>query len=80
MARNPFWPGWYTFFSPIRKSWSHIYLGDGVKARQQFIPNKLSDFLKEPKDVNEHDEPNHYEAPKPEGDGEEEENEEEEED
>lgn len=72
IIRNPFWPGWTTFYNSNKKTWSSLYFGNGVKDRQQFIPNRIPDFEKETRDLNEHDEPNHFEPPKPEIDGEEE--------
>lgn len=73
VIKNPFWPGFATFYDHRTKSWSNLYLGNGRKLKQYFIPTRLKDFLKEPKDLFEHAEPNHHEPPKPEGEGEEEE-------
>lgn len=65
---NPFWQGFYTFFNDATKSWSNIYIGDGMKTKQYYIPTSLADILKEPSDVREHAEPNHFEKPKAEDD------------
>jgi hypothetical protein len=35
---NPFWQGFYTFYNDSSKSWSNIYLGDGMKTKQYYIP------------------------------------------
>jgi Radial spokehead-like protein len=65
---NPFWPGFYTFYNDQKKSWSHIYLGNGMKGKQFFIPIAIPDILKESKDIYEQIEPNHFEKPKVEND------------
>jgi len=70
--RSLTWPGFYTIASSRHKTWSSLYFGTAIKAKQVFIPNQPSDVKPDPDDVAEMPEPNHKEEPKVEveGDGE----------
>jgi Radial spokehead-like protein len=47
------WPGFYTIVNTEKQRWSHLYLGLGLKFRQPYIPDKIQEFLAEPKDLTE---------------------------
>lgn len=47
------WPGFYTIVNTDKQRWSHLYIGEGIKAGQKTIPEKPKDFMKEPNDLTE---------------------------
>ena len=52
-----------TMVIPETKQWSFMYIGDGLKKRQQFIPKFPKEMMKEPNDLYDSDEPNPMNPP-----------------
>jgi hypothetical protein len=60
VIRSMTWPGWVTIASARHKTWSSLYFGNGLKAKQTFIPNQPVDVKGDPDDVNEMPEVNFF--------------------
>jgi len=70
VIRSLTWPGYYTISSARHMTWSSLYFGSVIKAKQVFIPNQPGECKGDPDDLNEMPEPNHKEPEKKEGEGE----------
>lgn len=63
LIRSLYWEGAMTLVIPSLKIWSFMYIGDGLKQRQEFIPKLPKEIMKEPVDLLDADEPNPMNPP-----------------
>ena len=63
LVKSLTWDGALTMMIPSKKTWSFIYIGDGLKRDQEYIPKMPAEIVKEPVDLFDESEPNPLNPP-----------------